>query len=111
MSHHMLFVHYLTGSRADQADILPIAPHRELLIGRAPGAAIRIPAEDAAVSRAHARIRVTNTRPIGLVLEDLGSEAGTFVNHLRVSGPQVLRSGDNIQLGAAGPEFVVALEG
>jgi pSer/pThr/pTyr-binding forkhead associated (FHA) protein len=111
MSQYFLIVHYLTGSRADHADILPIEPHRELLIGRAANAAIRIPAEEGVVSRSHARIRVTNTRPIGLVLEDLGSEAGTFVNQVRVLRPEVLRSGDSIRLGEAGPEFVVALEG
>ena len=111
MGAHYLIVHYLDGARADQADILPIGAHREMLIGRAATAAIRIDASERLVSRWHARIRVTNTTPIGLVLEDLGSEAGTYINRMRLAGPEVLRSGDCIRLGLDGPEFVVAIEG
>lgn len=110
MGHHLLIVHYLTGQRADHADILPIGPHRDLLIGRGTTAAIRIPPEESTVSRAHARIRVTNTRPLALVLENLASEAGTFLKQVRLRGPEVLQAGDSIRLRVAGPGFVVALE-
>src|SRR5436190_23165195 len=53
---------------------------------------------DPEISRTHARIRELEG---GVVLvEDLGSTNGTFVNGQRVHGQQVLRSGDRIRMGA-----------
>jgi pSer/pThr/pTyr-binding forkhead associated (FHA) protein len=52
---------------------------------------------DPELSRMHARIRRT---PEGsLVLEDLGSTNGTYLNEWRVSAAQELRVGDQIALG------------
>lgn len=52
---------------------------------------------DAEVSRKHVRIVI---QPSGeVILEDLGSTNGTFVNDQRISGVYVLTPGDSIQLG------------
>jgi hypothetical protein len=55
-----------------------------------------IPLGDAEISRQHARLTRT---PGGMVLEDLGSTNGTFVNGDRLASPRVLRSGDLLGLG------------
>jgi len=52
---------------------------------------------DPELSRLHARIKRT---PEGvLVLEDLGSTNGTYLNEWRVTAAQQLRAGDQIALG------------
>lgn len=63
-------------------------------LGRTPEVEVVI--DDAAVSRVHARIL---KRDQGLILEDLGSTNGTYVDGRRITGETVLRSGDRIQLG------------
>jgi hypothetical protein len=55
-----------------------------------------IPLGDAEISRQHARLTRT---PGGIVLEDLGSTNGSFVNGDRLTSPRVLRSGDLVGLG------------
>ena len=52
---------------------------------------------DPAISRHHARFTVTHDG--GLMLEDLGSTNGTFVNGDRVTGPRALQPGDVIEVG------------
>lgn len=67
-----------------------------LAVGRDPGNDIVI--NDPHVSRQHARI----TQQGGLmVIEDLGSTNGTFVNGMRLTGPHTLADGDVIGLGDA----------
>jgi len=51
---------------------------------------------DPEVSRRHARFVI---REEGVFVEDLGSTNGTFLNGVRVSGPQQLRLGDEITFG------------
>ncbi|HTX10118.1 MAG TPA: beta-propeller fold lactonase family protein [Solirubrobacteraceae bacterium] len=68
----------------------------ELVFGRAASP----PADlggDPALSRYHARVRRTNEGRI--VIEDLGSANGTYVNGTRINAPQVLSPGDRIELG------------
>ena len=67
----------------------------EVTIGRAPGCGISLP--DNAVSQLHARLFRRDGK---LYVEDLGSTNGTWVNGGRVSGPQALRRGDRVQVGA-----------
>jgi pSer/pThr/pTyr-binding forkhead associated (FHA) protein len=68
----------------------------ELVIGRSRDGAGSL-GGDPELSRLHARIRRT---PEGiLVLEDLGSTNGTFLNEWRVTAGQQLRVGDRIALG------------
>ncbi len=68
----------------------------ELLIGRHADGAGRL-ADDEEISRSHARI--TLDRSGFCAIEDLGSTNGTFVNGLRLSGPQTLSVGDTIEVG------------
>ena len=69
---------------------------QELQIGRAAGAEGRL-GDDPEISRQHARI---SRNPQGqLMVEDLGSTNGTYVNGQRISGPQALNPGDTVQMG------------
>ena len=68
----------------------------ELLIGRHADGAGRL-ADDDEISRSHARISLD--RSGFCAIEDLGSTNGTFVNGLRITGPQTLSVGDTIELG------------
>jgi hypothetical protein len=68
----------------------------ELVIGRStPG--LGSLGGDSEISRVHAR--VYNDPSGQLMVEDLGSTNGTFVNGNRVSGAQPLRSGDQLRVG------------
>jgi diguanylate cyclase (GGDEF)-like protein len=66
----------------------------ELVVGRGEEAHLRI--VDDGVSRRHARFLLTGDK---VVVEDLGSRNGTFVNEVRVLTPVQLREGDRIRLG------------
>lgn len=69
----------------------------EVLIGRSRSCALQIP--ESTVSRQHARLRVG---PEGqVVVEDLGSSNGTFVNGERVIGSRALLHGDRLVVGEA----------
>jgi len=65
-------------------------------LGRDPGNDIVI--NDPQVSRQHARITRQGEM---MVIEDLGSTNGTFVNGMRLTGPHTLANGDVISLGDA----------
>jgi pSer/pThr/pTyr-binding forkhead associated (FHA) protein len=68
----------------------------ELLIGRHADGAGRL-ADDEEISRSHARISLD--RSGFCAIEDLGSTNGTFVNGLRMAGPQTLSVGDTVEVG------------
>jgi pSer/pThr/pTyr-binding forkhead associated (FHA) protein len=68
----------------------------ELLIGRHAEGAGRL-ADDEEISRSHARISLD--RSGFCAIEDLGSTNGSFVNGLRIKGPQTLSVGDTIEVG------------
>jgi hypothetical protein len=69
--------------------------HGELVLGREQATAdLVIP--DPGVSRRHARVLTQNG---GVIVEDLGSSNGTYVNGHRISGPVELGTGDEVQLG------------
>ncbi len=66
----------------------------DAILGRARGNTIRIPSAE--VSRQHCRLRVED----GLVVvEDLGSVNGTFLNGRRLRGAEYVRPGDQIEVG------------
>lgn len=67
-----------------------------LTLGRDPSNAIAI--NEPQVSRKHARI--TQQENV-IVVEDLGSTNGTYVNGMRLTGPRALTPGDVISLGEA----------
>jgi predicted component of type VI protein secretion system len=78
-----------------QSDVLREIPisARPLTIGRAPDNDVHI--DNLAVSDHHARLYAEGDK---MVIEDLGSLNGTYVNDLRVNRA-TLRDGDNIQIG------------
>lgn len=74
-------------------------------IGRKPDCEVRFDAEkDLAVSGEHAEIRELDG---GLVVRDLGSRNGTFVNGVRLAGQVALAPSDVVRLGASGPEMSI----
>jgi predicted component of type VI protein secretion system len=69
---------------------------QEIVIGRDTNEDIVI--NVAEISRRHTRLRLEAK---GYIIEDLGSTNGTFVNGNRLTGPQLLRTGDTVDLGDA----------
>lgn len=69
----------------------------ELLLGRAVNGEGQLE-DDPGISREHARIK--RDRAGRLVVEDVGSANGTYVNGSRLSGPRELVVGDIIRLGS-----------
>jgi hypothetical protein len=79
----------------------------ELILGRDRGTADLL-IEDPGISRRHARVFPDNG---ALIVEDLGSSNGTYVNGERIAGPVEIGTGDEVQLGntvigVADPSFV-----
>jgi pSer/pThr/pTyr-binding forkhead associated (FHA) protein len=68
----------------------------ELILGRDDATADLV-ISDPGVSRRHARVM---TEDGAVILEDLGSSNGTYVNGERISGAVELTAGDEIQIGA-----------
>ena len=66
----------------------------DVILGRGPASDIVL--EDPRVSRQHARLWIDEHR---MMVEDLGSKAGTVVNGQPVSGSVELRTGDHLRLG------------
>lgn len=67
----------------------------EVTVGRAGGCAIALP-EDTYVSSLHARVFVADGQ---VLVEDLGSTNGTFLNQAKVTTPAPLHRGDRLQVG------------
>jgi pSer/pThr/pTyr-binding forkhead associated (FHA) protein len=67
---------------------------QELVIGRSDKCHIVL--DDSYVSQVHARIF---PRGASVVVEDLGSTNGTYVNRKRVSAPSELQRGDKVKIG------------
>ena len=66
---------------------------RDLIVGRTDGDVI---VADARVSRRHAAVRIEGGR---VIVEDLGSANGTWLNEARLLGPRALSPGDRIRVG------------
>ncbi len=77
--------------------VIPI-PLGELLLGREAGQAGRL-GGDPMLSRRHARIIIDGHGQV--VLEDLGSTNGTFLNGARVTSRQPIRASDIIEVGGS----------
>jgi pSer/pThr/pTyr-binding forkhead associated (FHA) protein len=67
----------------------------ELTVGRAGGCAISLP-DDTYVSNLHARVFTSNGR---VLVEDLGSTNGTFLNRNKLTSTVPLNRGDHLQVG------------
>ncbi|MEE4361390.1 MAG: FHA domain-containing protein [Pseudomonadales bacterium] len=85
-------------------DQTPFAVHGEVIVGRSRGADLRI--VQGYVSRRHARLWTEGGR---LLIEDLGSTNGTFVNAQRIDGTRTLAPGDRVTFDQA--DFHVELPG
>lgn len=79
-----------------------LGPGAVIEIGRSPSCEISLP-EVLSISRTHARIEHQGSR---VIVEDLGSTNGTFVNDEPVKGEHQLRSGDRCQVGAVHFKFL-----
>ena len=73
---------------------LTVDVEEEITLGRAAGCGITV--DDGHVSPIHARLFRTGGH---LVVEDLGSTNGTYVNRERVESPTALGTGDHLQVG------------
>jgi two-component system, cell cycle response regulator len=83
-----------------------LARGTEIEIGRGPDCGMSFP-DVSSISRLHARL---SHRERGVVLEDLGSTNGTYVNDRRIAGPTTLRSGDRFQVGVVHFKFLHELD-
>ena len=77
-------------------------PGSTVVLGRAKNVDVSLP-EISAISRKHASLTY---RIESVILEDLGSTNGTFVNDVRIEQPAVLKSGDRFQIGAVHFKFL-----
>lgn len=91
MSPRALALRFLSGRF--QGGVVPIEASRPMLLGRQQGSDLLLPEE--LVSRRHARLAYEGDE---LVLEDLGSTNGTYLNGVRVTRARV-SEGDRILVG------------
>src|SRR5215471_9319795 len=77
-------------------------PGSTVVLGRGRDVDVSLP-EVSAISRRHASLTY---RIESVILEDLGSTNGTFVNDVRIEQPAVLKSGDRFSLGAVHFKFL-----
>ncbi|MGH7168785.1 MAG: FHA domain-containing protein, partial [Gemmataceae bacterium] len=82
-----------------EREIIPLAG--KMLIGREQGL-VQIPLPHPQVSRYHASIDLQGTK---VVLTDLGSTNGTFVNGARLKGKCFLQPGDQVDIGPYALQF------
>jgi pSer/pThr/pTyr-binding forkhead associated (FHA) protein len=67
---------------------------QEVTVGRAAGCQVTI--DDTYASQLHARVFQRDGQ---IYVEDLGSTNGTYLNRRKVTGPMVLKRGDQLQIG------------
>lgn len=97
-----LTVVHVSGSRAGATEVLEGAT---ITVGRDPQNLLRFdPVQDDKVSSFHARLEPQGE---GLLLVDLGSKNGTFLNGHRITAPVQVPSGAVLTFGDKGPNVVV----
>ena len=85
----------LSGQFSDDTPVRHVrVDSSRFLVGRMPGASLCIPSPT--VSREHAELTVVDR---GLLLRDLGSTNGTYVNGTRIQQPCTVNHGDLLQFG------------
>jgi serine protease Do len=105
-----IVLRHLSGSRATEVDEIAIGAHREVVLGRAPSAAVRFdPRRDPSVGRHHARIEC-DAESDTFRLVDLDSRNGTLLNGRPLTSPACLVDGDVVGLGPDGPRLEFRLE-
>ena len=102
---------YLSGHKAGQVEVYPIARFQSLSLGRDTGCDVRFhPIHDSVVSRNHAVIEWSTDEPPLFRISDLLSSNGTFLNGRRIGRSVLLRAGDQMQFGIGGPIVEFTLE-
>jgi two-component system, NtrC family, response regulator AtoC len=91
---------YLAVFGAESSSVVPLPEAGELVIGRGDEAGLRL--ADGKISRKHAKLAMAREH---VVLTDLESQNGTFVNGERLSGSRLLVSGDLIDIGKSAIVF------
>src|ERR1700723_694156 len=84
----------------DQGREFPLPPDLVIVIGRVNDADLLL--LDEKISRKHAKISTHGGR---VMIEDLASRNGTFVNGGKISGAMELQEGDKIMLGSSTMEL------
>jgi FHA domain len=85
--------------KVDEGEMLVVGRHTDRLVSEHPTAIVF---RSKVVSRNHAKIWYSNRQ---WYLQDVGSSSGTFLNHIRLSSPNVesppcpIKDGDIVQLG------------
>ena len=97
-----MLVNLVTFTRKGGRKDFGVGPN-SVVIGRRPEADIRIPVGE--VSRAHCEIKVQGDK---VLVRDLGSSNGTFVNDERIS-EATLKPGDHMRIGPV--EFTIQIDG
>ena len=106
-----ILIRHITGIRANQVDEFSAEGLKEIIAGRDETATVRFdPERDDLVSRQHARVYPDPASKGELLIADLQSRNGTFVNRQRVNGATRIHHGDLVQLGPGGPEFRVEFD-
>ncbi|MDX2066127.1 MAG: FHA domain-containing protein [Fimbriimonadaceae bacterium] len=82
-----------------QGDVIPLEP--VTTVGREAGLGLSLTTEST-VSRRHAELRLSGPE---LIVTDLGSSNGTYVNGQRITAPTPVRPGDRVQFGEVAFRF------
>ena len=106
-----IILRHLSGSKVNQVDEFPLNHFEELVFGLDPSSTVKFdPDRDDLVEPQHAKIVREGPDSKKLMITDLGSRNGTYVNKQRVSGTVSITPGDVIQFGPGGPELQFELD-
>jgi serine protease Do len=105
-----ILIKNISAAKAGQIEEFAAAKYQELSIGRDPACDLKFDPNNDLVSRRHAKITQSPANASEYTIADLGSRNGTFVNKQRIFGAVALSSGDIVQLGPGGPDFVFSLD-
>ena len=102
-----LVIRHVAGAKINKIEQFQLDATKEITLGRDNRSTIAFDSpQDDVVSRKHAVVRVKSEDPLTVVVEDLNSSNGTFVNGQRITGETELSPDDKVGLGQNGPEFV-----
>ncbi|AVP98583.1 hypothetical protein C7S18_15920 [Ahniella affigens] len=107
-------IRFLSGSKEGTVEVFPTARYDCLYFGRDASCDVRFhPDQDPMVSRNHAVLEwrpQDGPQPVRVLLSDLLSSNGTFLNDRPVREATVVFSGDLVRFGRGGPLVRIELE-
>lgn len=106
----MIQIHFkhLSGSREGNDDYYHLDANQPITIGRNPHHTLMYdPVQDDVVSGNHAQIKFVNHE---VILEDLNSRNGTYVNGSLIETEVVLTGGEEIQFAPEGPSAIIQIK-